>query len=104
MAALQLSEKYNPRHEDTANYIALRTRSSMMSPQGRGTLGIQQIVLPAGGMEFECRGLENRMSVFEVQIRSARDVVDANVAALDDHSAALEAWLAGARKVRDWLK
>ncbi|MBU6403069.1 MAG: hypothetical protein KGS61_22325, partial [Verrucomicrobia bacterium] len=24
--ALQLSEKYNPRHADTANYISLRTR------------------------------------------------------------------------------
>ena len=26
MAALQLSEKCNPRHEETANYIAIRTR------------------------------------------------------------------------------
>jgi O-methyltransferase involved in polyketide biosynthesis len=26
MAALQLSEKYNPRHDDTANYLVIRTR------------------------------------------------------------------------------
>ena len=78
--------------------------SSVMSPEGKGRLGIRQIVLPAAGMELECPGLENRMSMFEVQIRFAHNVVDASVVALDDHSAALEAWLASARKVRDLLK
>ena len=51
MAALQLSEKYNPRHEDTANYIALRTRFFDDVAQGDGTVGIRQIVLPAAGMD-----------------------------------------------------
>lgn len=52
----------------------------------------------------ECRGLENRMSVNDAQIRSARKVVDANVVAFDNRSASLEAELASAGKVRDLLK
>ena len=51
MAALKLSEKYNPRYEDTANYIALRTRFFDDVAQSEGTLGIRQIVLPAAGMD-----------------------------------------------------
>jgi hypothetical protein len=49
-------------------------------------------------------GLENRLSVIDAQIRFVRNVVDANVVALDDRSASLEAELASAGKVRDLLK
>ena len=51
MAALQLSEKYNPRHEETANYIALRTRFFDDVAQADATAGTRQIVLPAAGMD-----------------------------------------------------
>ena len=45
MAALQLSEKYNPRHDDTANYIALRTRFFDDIAQSSARGGIRQVVL-----------------------------------------------------------
>ena len=51
MAALQLSEKYNPRHEETANYIAIRTRFFDDVAQHDATAGARQIVLPAAGMD-----------------------------------------------------
>jgi O-methyltransferase involved in polyketide biosynthesis len=47
--------EYNPRSEDTANYVALRTRFFDNVAQGDGTLGIRQIVLPAAGMDAEMR-------------------------------------------------
>ena len=50
MAALQLSEKCNPRHEETANYIAIRTRFFDDVAQADATVGARQIVLPAAGM------------------------------------------------------
>ena len=51
MAALKLSEKYNPRHEETANYIAIRTRFFDDVAQADATAGTRQIVLPAAGMD-----------------------------------------------------
>ena len=51
MAALQLSEKYNPRHEDTANYIAIRTRFFDDIAQSSAAGGVRQVVLPAAGMD-----------------------------------------------------
>jgi methyltransferase (TIGR00027 family) len=50
-AALQLSEKYNPRHEDTANYVAIRIRFCDDVAQDGAGHGIRQIVLPAAGMD-----------------------------------------------------
>ena len=50
-AALQLSEKYNPRHEDTANYICIRIRFFDDVAQDGAGHGIRQIVLPAAGMD-----------------------------------------------------
>jgi methyltransferase (TIGR00027 family) len=49
--ALQLSEKYNPRHEDTANYISIRIRFFDDIAQEGAAHGIRQIVLPAAGMD-----------------------------------------------------
>jgi methyltransferase (TIGR00027 family) len=51
MAALRLSEKYNPRHEDTANYISIRIRFFDEIALEGATHGIRQIVLPAAGMD-----------------------------------------------------
>jgi len=51
MIALQLSENYNPRHEDTAKYIAIRIR--FFDDMGKHFVaqGIRQVVLPAAGMD-----------------------------------------------------
>src|SRR5215831_8276536 len=46
IAALKLSEKYNPRHEETANYIAIRTRFFDDVTKRDTTAGGRQIVLP----------------------------------------------------------
>jgi O-methyltransferase involved in polyketide biosynthesis len=46
-----LSEKYHPRHEETANYIAIRTRFFYGVAQDDATAGTRQIVLPAAGMD-----------------------------------------------------
>jgi len=51
MAALQLSEKYNLRHDDTTKYIALRTRFFDDIDQSSAREGIRQVVLPAAGMD-----------------------------------------------------
>ena len=51
MAALQLSERYNPRPDDTANYIAIRTRFFDDIAQSGAAGGIRQVVLPAAGMD-----------------------------------------------------
>src|SRR5262245_66296449 len=51
MVALQLSKRYNPRHEDTANYIAIRTRFFDDVAQMATADGIRQAVLPAAGMD-----------------------------------------------------
>jgi methyltransferase (TIGR00027 family) len=51
MMALQLSEKYNPRHEDTAKYIAIRIRFFDDVAQRCAAEGIRQFVLPAAGMD-----------------------------------------------------
>jgi len=51
LAALQLSQKYNPRHEDTANYISIRIRFFDDIAQEGAARGIRQIVLPAAGMD-----------------------------------------------------
>ena len=51
MAALKLSEKYNPRHEETANYIAIRTRFFDDVAHAEVTEGSRQVVLPAAGMD-----------------------------------------------------
>jgi methyltransferase (TIGR00027 family) len=50
-AALQLSEKYNPRHEDTANYISVRIRFFDDIAQEGAARGIRQIIVPAAGMD-----------------------------------------------------
>jgi methyltransferase (TIGR00027 family) len=46
-----LSEKYSPRHEDSANYIALRIRFFDDVAQDAAGHGIRQIVLPGAGMD-----------------------------------------------------
>ena len=51
MAALQLSERYNPRHEDTAKYIAIRIRFFDDAAQHFSEAGIRQVVLLAAGMD-----------------------------------------------------
>src|SRR6516165_7536734 len=51
LAALQLSEKYNPRHQDTANYIAVRIRFFDDIAQEGAARGLRQIVLLAAGMD-----------------------------------------------------
>ena len=51
LAALQLSEKYNPRHVDTANYISIRIRFFDDVTLDGAAHGIRQIVLPAAGMD-----------------------------------------------------
>lgn len=51
LGALELSEKYNPRHEDTANYIAIRTRFFDDVARNATADGIRQVVLPAAGMD-----------------------------------------------------
>jgi methyltransferase (TIGR00027 family) len=51
LAALELSKKYNPRHEDTANYISIRIRFFDDIAQEGAARGIRQIVLPAAGMD-----------------------------------------------------
>ena len=51
VVALQLSEKYNPRHEETANYVAIRTRFFDDIAQTGTAEGIRQVVLPAAGMD-----------------------------------------------------
>ena len=59
-AALQLSEKYNPRHEDTANYICIRIRFFDDVAQDGAGHGIRQIVLPAAG--HGCAGLSTLLA------------------------------------------
>ena len=51
LAALRLSEQYNPRHEDTANYISIRIRFFDDIAQGGAAQGVRQVVLPAAGMD-----------------------------------------------------
>lgn len=51
VTALELSEKYNPRHEDTANYICIRVRFFDDIAQEGAAHGIRQIVVPAAGMD-----------------------------------------------------
>jgi methyltransferase (TIGR00027 family) len=51
MAALQLSERYNPSHEDTARYISIRIRCFDDAVQHFAAAGIRQIVLLAAGMD-----------------------------------------------------
>src|SRR5215471_2933218 len=51
ITALQLSEKYNPRHEDTADYIAIRTRFFDDVARNGAADGVRQVVLPAAGMD-----------------------------------------------------
>lgn len=51
MLVLQLSEKYNPRHKETANYIAIRTRFFDDIAQSAASERIRQVVLPAAGMD-----------------------------------------------------
>jgi len=51
LTALGLSEKYNPRHEETANYISIRIRLFDEITQYNAARGIRQIVLPAAGMD-----------------------------------------------------
>lgn len=51
MTALRLSEQYNPRHQDTANQIALRVRFFDDVAQNCAAEGIRQFVLLAAGMD-----------------------------------------------------
>ena len=51
MAALQLSEKYNPRHEETAKYIAIRIRFFDDMAQRFAVEGIRQVIVLAAGMD-----------------------------------------------------
>jgi methyltransferase (TIGR00027 family) len=51
MTALQLSERYNPSHQDTANYISIRIRCFDDAVQQFAAEGIRQIVLLAAGMD-----------------------------------------------------
>lgn len=51
LAALQLSEKYNPQHVDTANYISIRIRFFDDIARDGVAHDIRQIVLPAAGMD-----------------------------------------------------
>lgn len=51
MTALRLSEQYNPRHQDTANQIALRVRFFDDVAQNSAAEGIRQFVLLAAGMD-----------------------------------------------------
>ena len=51
LAALRLSEQYNPRHEDTANYISIRIRFFDDIAQEGAAQGVRQVVLPAAGMD-----------------------------------------------------
>lgn len=49
--ALEASERANPRHEDTANYIAIRVRFLDELAQKLVSEGVRQVVLPAAGMD-----------------------------------------------------
>ena len=51
LAALRLSEQYNPRHADTANYISIRIRFFDDIAQEGAAQGVRQVVLPAAGMD-----------------------------------------------------
>ena len=51
LAALRLSEQYNPRHADTANYISIRIRFFDDIAQDGAAQGIRQVVVPAAGMD-----------------------------------------------------
>ena len=51
LTALQLSEKYNRRHAETADYISIRVRLFDDLAQDATAGGIRQIVLPAAGMD-----------------------------------------------------
>jgi methyltransferase (TIGR00027 family) len=51
MTALQLSEKYSPRHEETSNYIAIRVRFLDDLALRSTSQGIRQVVLLAAGMD-----------------------------------------------------
>ena len=51
LAALRLSEQYNPRHADTANYISIRIRFFDDIAQKGTAQGVRQVVLPAAGMD-----------------------------------------------------
>jgi methyltransferase (TIGR00027 family) len=51
LSALRLSEKYNPRHQETANYLSIRIRLFDEIAQDSAARGIRQIVLPAAGMD-----------------------------------------------------
>src|SRR5262245_58896552 len=68
LVALQLSEKYNPRHQDTANYIAIRTRFFDDTAQNGAADGIRQVVVPAAGMDTRAYRLSwpDGTTVFEV--------------------------------------
>ena len=49
--ALHLSEQYNPRHAETANYISIRIRFFDDIAQDAAAQGIRQVVVPAAGMD-----------------------------------------------------
>jgi len=68
MAALGLSEKYNPRHEDTANFISNRIRFVDDFVQDAAARGIRQIVLPAAGMDARAYRLPwpDRTTLYEL--------------------------------------
>lgn len=51
LRALRLSERHNPRHEETANYLSIRIRLFDEVAQDNAARGIRQIVLPAAGMD-----------------------------------------------------
>ena len=51
MTAFQMSERYNPRHEDTAKYIAIRIRFFDEIAQRVAAEGVRQVVLLAAGMD-----------------------------------------------------
>jgi len=51
MAALQLSERHNPSHEDTAKYISIRIRCFDDAVKHFAATGIRQVVLLAAGMD-----------------------------------------------------
>jgi methyltransferase (TIGR00027 family) len=51
LTALRLSEQYNPRHEETANYISIRIRLFDEIAQDGAAHLIRQIVLPGAGMD-----------------------------------------------------
>lgn len=74
--SLELSEKVNPRHEETATYIAIRVKFLDDFAMQHASEGIRQIVLPAAGMDARAFRLPwpEGTSLYELDHRDLMEV------------------------------